>query len=88
MKRFGGFEFPSIVNTDIITLFDENFFTRLSNIMNRTNQTETIDAAKVASLFEINPPQASVNKNKLEFFKFKYSISLRFGIIIKDGHQV
>jgi hypothetical protein len=69
MKRFGGLEFPSIVNTDVITLFNENFFTQLNNLMVRTNETGTIDTAKVASLFQINPPQASVNNNKIRVFK-------------------
>jgi hypothetical protein len=68
MKRFGGWEFASGLNPNTTSLLNETFFNQLNNIIASTNQPVLVDASKVATLFLINPPQVSVNNNRVLFF--------------------
>ncbi|CAF0854184.1 unnamed protein product [Adineta ricciae] len=61
MKRFGGIEFLSRSNLTAYELLDETLIQQLANINGQINQTTvTIDATKLAKLFRIHPPQASI----------------------------
>lgn len=63
MKRFGGFQFLPLNNSNIISLIDEKLINRLINTINIANQSSTeINATLIASLFEIHRPQVSVRK--------------------------
>ncbi len=62
MKRFGGIEFLSRDNPISFNLVNETFINQLNNLINQTNgQMSMADAAKVATLFQVYPPQVSVN---------------------------
>ena len=66
MKRFGGIEFLSRSNLTVYDLLDETLIQQLANINGRINQTiVTINATKLATLFRIHPPQASVTNRSL-----------------------
>lgn len=74
MKRFGGIEFLSSSSQNTINLIDETVIQRIKDLIIRYNQsTSTINTAKIASLFRISPPQASVfnKKKKTIFFLLK-----------------
>jgi hypothetical protein len=61
MKRFGGMEFLSQTDGNSYYLLNTTLIDQITNFINRINQSGTlIDSIKIASLFEINPPQASV----------------------------
>jgi hypothetical protein len=86
MKRFGGIEFISKSDFTNINLVNETFIYLLRNLINQMNPS--IDPSKIAPLFQINPPQASVSiffTSHCHLFILSYS---RFGIIIKVGHLV
>jgi hypothetical protein len=59
MKRFGGFEFLLQSMSPSLDLVNETLIQQLINITNQASST--IDAAKITSLFRIQPPQVSVN---------------------------
>jgi len=59
MKRFGGFEFLLQYLSNSFDLINETLIQQIINITNQENQT--IDASKIASLLQIQPPQISVN---------------------------
>jgi len=66
MKRFGGFEFFHNLNSlTKSNPFNESVISQINRFINLTNQSSISNAQKIASLFEINPPQISVSqKNK------------------------
>ena len=63
MKRFGGTEFLARSQSDALQLFDETLIDQLINVTRGTNQSDSarIEAAKIAVLFELAPPQVSVS---------------------------
>lgn len=61
MKRFGGFEFIRRTNFDSFNPVNETVLIQLRNLLIRSNLSAgSFDPKKIASLFQINPPQASV----------------------------
>ncbi|CAF1162270.1 unnamed protein product [Adineta steineri] len=62
MKRFGGFEFLLRYMPNDVQLVNERLINQIINITNPKNQSSlsTIDATKIAPLFRIFPPQASI----------------------------
>jgi CheY-specific phosphatase CheX len=61
MKRFGGIDFLSNTNFDSFALLSETVIKQLTNLVTANNQTTlTIDPSKIAPLFTVQPPQASV----------------------------
>jgi hypothetical protein len=59
MKRFGGIEFlPSNLSSEY-NLISMSILQQIINLFGRTNQS-MFNVAKIAALFRINPPQASV----------------------------
>ena len=58
MKRFGGFEFRPSNNTATLELINETTLNQLNSL---GNAATFINATKVAALFRVYPPQASVN---------------------------
>jgi hypothetical protein len=64
MKRFGGTEFIAREQSDALQVFDETLINQLINVTRRMNQSASppIDAAKIAALFELAPPQVSVSR--------------------------
>jgi hypothetical protein len=86
MKRFGGFEFLLRYMSTSLDLVNETLINQIASII---DPSLTIDASKIASLFRISPPQASVNILMTDFFLLINQKTFnRFGITIKDGHQV
>ncbi|CAF4835937.1 unnamed protein product, partial [Rotaria sp. Silwood2] len=62
MKRFGGFEFLLQNDLNSIDLLNETLINKLMYTISQINKsTSMIDAAKVAALFRVYPPQISVN---------------------------
>lgn len=91
MKRFGGFEFFHNLNSlTKSNPFNESVISQINRFINLTNQSSISNAQKIASLFEINPPQISVSqKNKqTKSCKFLSHFLLRFGITTKVGQRV
>jgi hypothetical protein len=61
MKRFGGIQFLSLSNTNNMNILDETLISQLSNLITSVDSSVPIvDASKIAPLFQINQPQASV----------------------------
>ncbi|UJR15712.1 hypothetical protein I4U23_002647 [Adineta vaga] len=90
MKRFGGFEFLSSSMSKSIDLVNETLLNQLINVTNGNNQSSTnIDSKKIASLFRIYPPQASVwynNKGWLSSVAFLnvFNNALLRSILLKN----
>ena len=61
MKRFGGIEFLLRYMPNSLDLLNETLIDQIVNATRTINQLpSTIDASRIASLFRIYPPQASV----------------------------
>ncbi|CAF4573561.1 unnamed protein product, partial [Rotaria sp. Silwood2] len=61
MKRFGGFEFLLQNDLNSIDLLNETLINKLMYTISQINKsTSMIDAAKVAALFRVYPPQISI----------------------------
>ena len=61
MKRFGGIEFVRRTNFNSFSPVNETLLIQLRNLLIRSNMsTGSFDPTKIASLFQIHPPQASV----------------------------
>jgi hypothetical protein len=58
MKRFGGFEYLLQYISNSFYLINETLIEQIINITNQ--ESSIIDASKIASLFQIHPPQVSV----------------------------
>ncbi len=70
MKRFGGIEFVSYSNSTSVDLLDATVINQFIDLFIKANQSAlTIDAAKIAALFQINPPQVSVLSFLLSVFR-------------------
>lgn len=63
MKRFGGFVFSPQTNTSSFDMLNETAINQIIQAINQTNPPATnIDVHKLATLFRVYPPQATVNK--------------------------
>lgn len=61
MKRFGGFQFIRRTNFDSFNPVNETILTQLKNLLILTNLSSgSFNPKKIAPLFEIHPPHASV----------------------------
>ncbi len=70
MKRFGGIEFVSYSNSTSVDLLDATVINQFIDLfINASQSALTIDAAKIAALFQINPPQVSVLSFLLSYFQ-------------------
>jgi hypothetical protein len=70
MKRFGGIEFLSHLNSKNADLLDETVINQLRNLFIEVSQSVLmIDLEKIAALFQIHPPQVSV----FRFFSYHLS---------------
>jgi hypothetical protein len=70
MKRFGGIEFISYSNSTSVDLLDATVINQFIDLFIKANQSALmIDAAKIAALFQINPPQVSVLSFLLSYFQ-------------------
>jgi hypothetical protein len=68
MRRFGGIEFLQVNETTTLELIDETTINQLHSLSDRNDATaKTINATKVASLFRVHLPQASVSDWSFHF---------------------
>lgn len=66
MKRFGGITFFQSNTVNSFDVLSETLINQIVGLVNRTNPSlSTVNAAKVAALFRINPAQATVSVHQI-----------------------